>query len=203
MNILIAVILALGAVVGCYQGAFKQIANLLGVLAGIVLAVLFYQRCGDFLAIKSGTSSGLGHIAAFVIIVILVPVSLGILATFLTRLCSTLHLGCLNRLSGAVIGVACYGLLLSFAFNVYDFITSKFGYAPEQMEQREALYYTVKHVSHPVIPDMLIVYDSTEVSNGAKPHNGMKDILDRAIDKAVGNNAASIFGLYGEEQEQD
>ena len=203
MNILIAAILAFGAAVGCYQGAFKQIANLLGVVLGIVLAAILYEKCGDFLAVKSGTSASVGHIAAFVIIVIIVPILFGFIATFLTKVFSTIHLGCVNRLSGAAIGVVCYGLLLSFAFNVYDFIESKFGYSPEILEERENLYYQVKHAGQPIFPDMLIVADSTEVANGAKHSKGMKDVIDKTIDKVVGDKVQSVFGTHGEEQDQE
>ena len=203
MNILITIVLALGAAVGCYQGAFKQIANLVGVVAGIVLAAMFYKKFGDFLAVQCGSSPGIGHIAAFVIIVILVPIALGFLASLLTKAFSTLHLGCINRLSGAAIGVVCYGLLLSFAFNAYDFVVSRCGYACEELECREPLYYTVKHAAQPIIPDLLIVYDSTEVANGATPHNGVKGIVDQAMDKVVGDKVQSVFGTHGEEEEQE
>lgn len=199
MTILIILILALGAAIGCYQGAFKQIANLLGVLVGIILAATLYKQCGDFLAVKSGASIGVAQIAAFVLIVIIVPVLLGFAATLLTKLFSTIHLGCLNRLLGAFIGVVCYGLLLSFAFNVYDFVESKFGYSPQALQQREDLFYDVKHACQPVIPDLLIVADSTEVAHGTKAKKGVKGVVDKAIDKVVGDKVKSVLGNHGEE----
>ena len=203
MTLLIVIILALGAAVGCYQGAFKQIANLLGVVLGIFIAASFYKQGGELLASKCGASATVAQIAAFVILVIVIPVCLGFVATLLTKLFSSIHLGCLNRLAGAVIGVVCYGLLLSFAFNVYDFVESKFGYSPEKLEQREDLFYTVKNVSQPLLPDMLIVADSTEVSRGAKVRRGVKSVVDKAINKVVGDKIQSAFGSYGEEQEEN
>lgn len=205
MTLLIVIILALGAAIGCYQGAFKQIANLLGVVLGIIIAASFYKQGGELLASKCGASAGIAQIVAFVILVIVVPICLGFVATLLTKLFSSIHLGCLNRLAGAVIGVVCYGLLLSFAFNVYDFVESKFGFSPEKLEQREDLFYTVKHVSQPVLPDLLIVDDSTEVSakvsKGVKVQRGVKRVVDKAINKVVGDKIQSAFGLHGEEQE--
>jgi len=181
MTILIVIILALGAAIGCYQGAFKQIANLFGVVVGLVLAAVLYERCGDYLASKSGTSASVGQIAAFVIIVVVVPLVLGVLASMLTKLFSVVHLGCLNRMVGAVIGVVSYGLILSFAFNVYDFVEGKFGFSTESLEKREDSFYKVKHVCHPIIPDFLIVSDSTEVAQGYEAKKGVKGVVDEAV----------------------
>lgn len=206
MTLLIVIILALGAAIGCYQGAFKQIANLLGVVVGIIIAASFYKQGGELLASKCGASAGIAQVVAFVILVIIVPVCLGFVATLLTKLFSSIHLGFLNRLAGAVIGVMCYGLLLSFAFNVYDFVESKFGFSPEKLEQREDIFYKVKHVSQPLLPDLLIVDDSTEVSaqgaRDAKVRSGVKRVVDKAIDKVVGDKIKSAFGSHGEENEE-
>ncbi len=207
MTLLIVIILALGAAIGCYQGAFKQIANLLGVVVGIIIAASFYKQGGELLASKCGASAGIAQVVAFVILVIIVPVCLGFVATLLTKLFSSIHLGFLNRLAGAVIGVACYGLLLSFAFNVYDFVESKFGFSPEKLEQREDIFYKVKHVSQALLPDLLIVDDSTEVSaqgaRDAKVRSGVKRVVDKAIDKVVGDKIKSAFGSHGEENEEE
>ena len=207
MTLLIVIILALGAAIGCYQGAFKQIANLLGVVVGIIIAASLYKQGGELLASKCGASAGIAQVVAFVILVIIVPVCLGFVATLLTKLFSSIHLGFLNRLAGAVIGVVCYGLLLSFAFNVYDFVESKFGFSPEKLEQREDIFYKVKHVSQPLLPDLLIVDDSTEVSaqgaRDAKVRSGVKRVVDKAIDKVVGDKIKSAFGSHGEENEEE
>ena len=81
-----------------------------------------------------------------------------------------------NRLAGAVIGAACYGLLLSVALNLYDFVNSNAGFKPEKLEEKAPIYYTVKQASHIVLPDILIVTDSTEVANGEQPKYGLKSV---------------------------
>ncbi|MBQ9640480.1 MAG: CvpA family protein [Bacteroidaceae bacterium] len=184
MNTLIYIVLAVGAAIGFYQGAFKQIANFIGVALGLFLASMLYQQCGDYLADKSGASASTAHMVAFVIIVILVPVVLGWIASLLTKAVSCIHLGFLNRMAGAALGVFSYGLVLSFACNGMDFIESKFGYHPELLEERSELYYAVKHASQPIVPDIVIVADSTEVAHGEAPRCGVKDVVDKAVDQA-------------------
>ncbi len=90
MDTLIYIVLAVGAVIGLWQGAFKQIANFLGVIAGLILAVTMYEKFGNYLSEKIGSEDGYVYVIAFVLIVIIVPVALGILATLLTKLFSAI-----------------------------------------------------------------------------------------------------------------
>lgn len=181
MNSLILIVLAIGAGLGFYQGAFKQIANFLGIAAGFALAAMLYKPVGDALATHSGTSATVGHTVGFVVIAIIVPVVLGVLASVLTKAFSALHLGFVNRFCGAALGALSYGLVLSSAFNVMDLVTSNFGFSPEKLEPREELYYMVKHAAQPVIPDMAIVTDSTEVAKGIDPRYGLRSSLSKLL----------------------
>lgn len=185
MNTLITIVLLIGAVIGFYQGAFKQIAHFAGMALGLIIASVLYQQFGDYLADKSGTSSSIGHLFAFVIIVILVPIALGWMASMLTKAFSAAHLGFINRLCGAAIGMTCYCLLLSAAFNFMDFLESSAGFSPEKLEERPSAYYKVKHAAQPIIPDIVIVTDSTEEANGEVQMRGLKTTVDKAIDSAV------------------
>ncbi|MBQ0022085.1 MAG: CvpA family protein [Prevotellaceae bacterium] len=185
MDTLIYIVLLVGACIGFYQGAFKQIANLAGVVVGLVLATLLYNQFGDVLAAKTGTSESIGHTIAFVLIAVVTPVVMGWLATLLTALFKKIKLNFINRLVGAVIGAVSYGIVMSIAFNMLDFTDSNAGYKPEKLEERPAVYYAVKQASQIVIPDAIIVTDSTEVANGAEPKYGLKPAVDGAIDKAV------------------
>lgn len=183
MEILIYVVLLVGAVIGFRQGAFKQIANFLGVILGLVIAATLYQQCGDMLADKAGTSIGFGRLIAFVLIVIVVPVLLGWIASLLTSFFKKLNINFLNRLLGAIIGVISYGLLLSVALNLYDFISSNAGFKPEKLDERPGLFYKIKQATHIIIPDIIIVTDSTEIANGAEPKCGLRPVVDKTVEK--------------------
>lgn len=188
MNILILIVLLVGAVVGFCQGAFKQIAKFVGVFAGIIIASKYSEQVGDFLSTTTGASTSIGKTIAFVLIMIVVPVLLGWIASLLTKVFSEIHLGFLNRLAGAVIGAICYLLLLSFAFNLMDFAQSGGGFNQESLDEREASFYMVKHISQPFIPDFLIVDDTTEVAeldDDEEPRCGLKPAVNKAVDEAV------------------
>ena len=201
MDTRIMAVLAIGAIIGFWQGAFKQIANFIGVALGIILASALYQQCGDYLAQLSGANVSVGHTVAFIGIVILVPIALGWIASLLTKAASVVYLGFLNRLMGAVLGAASYMLVLSFAFNVMDFLDSQYGYKPEQLDERSELYYLAKHVCQPIVPDVLIVTDSTEVAGGATPKCGIKDVVNDAMEGTVNETLKNILNANrGEKQ---
>lgn len=185
MNSLILIVLLIGAAIGFYQGAFKQIANLCGVVLGLIVAAMLYKGFGDFLANASSTSESIGRVFAFIIIFLIVPVVLGWIASILTKAFESVHLGFVNRICGAAIGALSYTLLLSAVLNFIDFVESSCGYHPEALKERSASYYFVKHAAQAIVPDIIIVTDATEEANGATPMRGIKTSVDKAVDKAV------------------
>ena len=54
MTVLIIVVALIGALVGYIQGAIKQIANLAGIIVGLLLAVTAYDKFGKVLADFTG-----------------------------------------------------------------------------------------------------------------------------------------------------
>ena len=185
MDILIYIVLIVGVIIGFKQGAFKQVAHFLGVAAGLLIAATLYHQFGDFLADKTGASIGFGRLIAFVLIVIVVPFALGWIAAFLTEFLKKLKLNFLNRLIGAVVGVICYAVVLSFALNLFDFVASNAGFKPEKLGERSNPYYGMKHATQVVIPDVLLVTDATEVANGCEPKYGLKPVVDKATEKIL------------------
>ena len=185
MDILIYIVLIVGAFIGWKQGAFKQVAHFLGVAVGLLIAATLYHQFGDFLADKTGASIGFGRLIAFVLIVIVVPIALGWIAAFLTEFFKKLKLNFLNRLIGMVVGVVCYALMLSVALNLFDFIASNAGFKTQKLGERSELYYQMKHATQVVIPDLLLVTDQTEIADGYEPKYGLKPVVDKATEKIL------------------
>ena len=185
MDILIYIVLIVGAFIGWKQGAFKQVAHFLGVAVGLLIAATLYHQFGDFLADKTGASIGFGRLIAFVLIVIVVPIALGWIAAFFTEFFKKLKLNFLNRLLGAVVGVVCYALMLSVALNLFDFIASNAGFKTQKLGTRTELYYQMKHATQVVIPDILLVTDETEIANGYEPKYGLKPVVTKATEKII------------------
>ena len=178
MTLLIIAVALIGALVGFCQGALTQLANMTGISVGLVIAIMAYDRFGQMLADLTGAEESTADIIAFVAIAILLPLVLGWLATLLTKAFKIIHLNFINRIAGAVIGLVSYLLLLSVAFNLYDFIKSGGGIRTEKLPEREELYYDLKQASQRFIPDLIIVTDSTEEAQGATPRHSIKDKVE-------------------------
>ena len=103
MDILILIILVLSAFGGLKNGLIKSLLSLIGLVVGVAVAGRFYEPFSGVLAFIS--SERAAHIAAFVIIFLLVIIIFTILGIILTRLVSAILLGWLNRLLGAIFSV--------------------------------------------------------------------------------------------------
>lgn len=177
MNILIIAVAILGALVGFHQGALKQIASMFGIIIGLFAAVLLYNQFGNYLADLTGTDPGISQLIAFVAIVILMPIALGWLASLLTKAFKVVHINFINKFAGAVIGFVSYMLILSVAFNLYDFVVSSGGTNTQKLSERPEMFYKVKQTPQSIMPDFIIVTDSTEEANGAAPRHPINDKL--------------------------
>ncbi len=105
LDLVIVVVLAVGAFLGLRMGIIKAILSLAGVIVGVVLAGQYYIALADALPFFSETSSA-AKIVAFAIILIGVIVIAAVAARFLKWAASAMMLGWVNHLGGAALGLA-------------------------------------------------------------------------------------------------
>lgn len=98
------VLLAVSIVSGLMRGLMKTIFDLVGLVVGVLLAGRFYAVLAPKLTFIP--QENLAKIAAFVIIAAVIMVIAGILGSILKKVVSQLSFGWLDRLGGAVLGLA-------------------------------------------------------------------------------------------------
>ena len=96
-----------------------------------------------------------------------VPMVLGFVANFMSRTMKKLHLGGLNSMLGATVGIFKYLLLLSAVVNVLDFCTRFVKLYSDEAKQESYLYYPVKSFISVIVPDNI-----TSSENDAEPADG-------------------------------
>ena len=101
-------IVGLGAVVGFSKGFIRQLASVVGLVAGLLVARALYASVGEKLAMETGTSLTFARGLAFLLIWLVVPVGLSLAATLLTKAVDSIHLGFVNRWLGAGLGALKY-----------------------------------------------------------------------------------------------
>ncbi len=119
--------------------------------------MFLYDDMGAWLSELIGMEKTYGQIAAFSLIVILVPIFLALIASLLTKVFSLIYLSWLNRLAGAVIGVIFFAYAMSVVLNVADYIISSAGTQPEKLTHQTELYLKIKQLSHSIVPDFIKV----------------------------------------------
>ncbi len=105
LDIVLVVVLAVGAFLGLRMGIIKAVLSLVGVIVGVVLAGQYYVALADVLPFFSETSDA-AKVVSFAIILIVVMVIAAVAARFLKWAASVMMLNWVNHLGGAVFGLA-------------------------------------------------------------------------------------------------
>jgi len=101
IDIIILVILGAGAIVGFAKGFLRQLAGLLGLVAGLLIAKALYATVAERIFLPLTDSLTVAQGIAFVIIWLAVPLAFLLLALLLTKAMEAVSLGWVNRLLGA------------------------------------------------------------------------------------------------------
>lgn len=114
LDLFITIVLLWALFSGWRNGFLKELASMLGVISGLVLAALLYLWLGDdFLAVTGSEANMTLSIGAFLLLWIVLPIAAGFAATALTKALRHLHLGFGNSALGAVLCFVKHALLLS------------------------------------------------------------------------------------------
>ncbi len=104
LDIVITVVLIIAIIFGMRTGIIKAVLSLAGLIIGVILAGRYYGPLSEQLTFIP--QAGVAKIVAFAIILIGVMVIAGVLASLLKWAASVVMLGWVNRLGGALFGLA-------------------------------------------------------------------------------------------------
>lgn len=109
LDIVILIVIALTTLGGLFIGLIASGLSLVGIIVGVILAGRYYLPLSQHLGFIPSESAA--RIVAFAIILVGVMIVAMVLALILRRLASLIQLGWLDRLGGAVFGLATGALL--------------------------------------------------------------------------------------------
>lgn len=111
-DIVVAVILGFCLIRGIFTGLVKELASIIGVLAGFYAAYTYYPEMAGFLSrwISSAVYLNITSFTVFFCLIFIIISVLGVILKYLMRIA---HLGWMDRVSGAVFGVLKGGLIAS------------------------------------------------------------------------------------------
>lgn len=143
IDIIIAVLLAIGLISGLHDGAVKQIAGLAGLIGGLLLGRAFYLPVGGWLISTFGMSAEVAHITAFILILIVVPLLFSVVGWFVSKLLSIICLGWINRLLGAFVGLLKLGLFVGIIITGIEFFDKQGSLLDKEKKEASMFYYPI------------------------------------------------------------
>ncbi len=152
IDIILAVFLLYFAIKGFSSGFLISIATLAGLVLGFYAASHFSEFTANWLQHDMGLKSGNIRLIAYIVTFVIVIVLIFLLGKFLTGVVKTVGLGIVNRLAGALFGIAKGLLIASFLFLLFTRIDPKESLLTAKEKKNSVLYKPLSAVAPAVIP---------------------------------------------------
>lgn len=164
IDIIIAILLAVGFVSGLRDGLVKQIAGLAGLIAGLIIGKSIYVPVGDWLTHTFSLPVQTAYIAAFVLILVIVPLFFSLIGWIISRILKAICLGTINRILGGIVGILKYTLFVGILITGIEFFDKNDNLIPESTKKASILYYPIYDASG-------IFFNSIKEQIGTISHN--------------------------------
>jgi len=152
LDIILALFLFYFAYRGFSNGFIISIATLLGLILGFYAASHFSEFTANWLQHDMGLKSGNIRLIAYIVTFVIVVVLIFLLGRFMTGVVKTVGLGIVNRLAGALFGIAKGLLIASFLFLLFSRIDPNESLFTAAHKKGSVLYKPVAAVAPAVIP---------------------------------------------------
>lgn len=159
VDLIIAVLLGYSFFKGLQKGLIVSVVSLIALIAGIYLSLRFSFFMREILEVHTQWNPNAITVGAFLITFLLVLFSLFTLGKILTKLASTLALGIVNKLGGALFESIKMLLILSVFLNLFQKINYNNLLVSEEKLNESVFYHPVEQISQKVFPLMLEWYE--------------------------------------------
>ena len=116
-DLFILILVGLGVLWGLKSGVVRQVLGLAGLITASVLAVMYMEPVGGFLADQFDIGSDMAALVGFAGVFLAVQLLVMILIRLIMKVVNVLKLGLVNRVIGGLVGGIFASLLLSIIFN--------------------------------------------------------------------------------------
>lgn len=152
LDIILAVFLLYFAIKGFTNGFIISIATLAGLVLGFYAAVHFSEFTANWLQHDMGLKSSNITLIAYIITFVIVVVLIYLLGRFMTGVVKTVGLGIVNRLAGAIFGIAKGLLIASFLFMLFSRIDPRESLFTSEHKKGSVLFKPVSEIAPAAIP---------------------------------------------------
>lgn len=143
LDIILGAFLVFGLIRGLRNGLIIEFASLISFIVGIYIAVKFSYLLGD---------SKTGKVIAFVIVLILVVFGIRLLAKMLSKIASTLFLGWLNKLGGAIFATLRTALFLGVILSLLQKVNINNALISKETQEKSLFFNPILKTSQFMLP---------------------------------------------------
>lgn len=106
IDLTVCIIIIFFVIIGTTRGLVKQVFSISALVGGIIIGLIFYDVfAAIFIKDNLVNNQSIANVSAFLIVSFIAYLLIQILGWLTTKLMGTLHLGWLNRLGGAALGI--------------------------------------------------------------------------------------------------
>lgn len=162
LDIILAVLLVLGAISGLRKGIISQLCGLVGVLLGVWLAFKFSDKLSGWIGVE------ISDIASFVIVFVGAVLVAALAGKISAAILHATGLGIVNRIGGMLLSVVEYALVLSLLLGLFQRINDATGWVDNKVVEESVLVEPIMTVSDFVFPYLIEFKDAIVESDSFK-----------------------------------
>jgi membrane protein required for colicin V production len=151
-DLAIAIPLVWGLYKGFTKGFIKTLATLVALVLGVIGAIKFSDITSTFLASNLNIEPTYLPLISFSITFIGIIIGVHFLARLIDKLLKAVALGLVNKIAGAVFGVAKYAFIVSIVLLGLNYINSQANFIPKEKISSSLLYEPVSSFAPTIIP---------------------------------------------------
>lgn len=152
IDIILLIIIGIGAISGFMKGFFRQFASILGLIVGLVAAKLLYVSVAEKIYHTVTDSQTAAQVISFIGIWLIVPLIFSIVAHLLTKAFEIASLGWFNRLCGAALGATKYLLVLMLIIYTIEYIDPDSKFLFKTKKEDSTLYNSINALGQIIFP---------------------------------------------------
>jgi len=152
IDLIIVVLLLLGAFRGFTDGFIKELASLAALILGIWGAIRFSSLTAGKLYEYFDMTGRYTGIIAFIVTLVLIIILVHFVGVIVDRFVGSIELGFLNRLAGIAFGLFKTALILSVFFVILNAIDARRPFLPKEKLQQSKFYGPVSDFAPALFP---------------------------------------------------
>jgi len=154
IDIFILVLLGAGVIRGLIKGFIHMAAALLALVLGTILALKLSGAAQSYIAGKVEVSASWLPIVSFAAVFLLTALAIFLLAFLLDKLVKAVALGLVNRILGALFGLAMNALIISVILVLLNTIEEHKPFLPQEKIAQSKLWQPMSKLVPSIFPKM-------------------------------------------------